>query len=71
MKTAGIILIVLGLLGFVVTGISFTTEETVVDVGPLEVEQEKERSVPFTPLAAGGAVAVGIGLVVAGTRREA
>lgn len=70
MRTVGIILIILGILGFVVTGISFTTEEEVADLGPVEVERQEERTIPITPLAAGGAVAVGIGLLVAGQRRE-
>lgn len=70
MKAIGIILIVLGILGFAVTGISFTTDEKVMDVGPLEVEREKERTIPFTPLASGGAIVIGIGLVVLGRRRD-
>jgi hypothetical protein len=70
MKTVGVILIVLGILGFAVTGISFTTEEEVADVGPVEVNREEERSIPFTPLASGGAIVVGIGLVIAGRRRD-
>lgn len=70
MRTAGIILIVIGILGFAVTGISFTTGQEVIDVGPLEVVREKERTIPFTPLAAGGAVVVGIGLLVAEGRRS-
>lgn len=71
MKTAGIVLIVIGILGFAVTGISFTTGEEVIDIGPLEVVREKERTIPFTPLAAGGAVVIGIGLLVADRRRAA
>jgi len=71
MKSVGVILIVLGLLGFAVTGISYTTSEQVVDVGPLEVQREEEQNLPVSPIAAGGAVLVGIGLVVAGRRRDA
>lgn len=70
MKIAGTILIILGLLGFIVSGVSFTTDEEVADVGPVEVEKEEERSIPITPVAAGGAVVVGIGLVVVGVRRD-
>jgi hypothetical protein len=34
-RTLGIILIVLGIAAFVFQGISYTTEEKVLDVGPL------------------------------------
>jgi hypothetical protein len=65
----GIVLILLGILGFVVPRITFTQTETVVDVGPLEVQAERERSIPIPDIAAGAAVVAGIALVVAGTRR--
>lgn len=71
MKTAGIVLIVIGILGFAVTGISFTTGQEVIDMGPVEVVREKERTIPFTPLAAGGVLVVGIGLLIADRRRTA
>lgn len=69
MRTLGIVLIVLGILGFIVGGISFTTEETVADVGPLEVEAERTRTIPITPIASGVAVLAGVVLVIAGARR--
>lgn len=70
MRTIGVILIVLGILGFIVDNVSFSTEEQVVDVGPVEVERQQERSIPITPVAAGGAILVGAGLVVVGSRRS-
>lgn len=70
MRTLGIILIVLGILGFLTEAISFTTEEQVMDLGPLEVERQEERTVPVTPIASGAAVVVGIGLVAVSGRKE-
>lgn len=70
MRIVGVALIVLGLLGFFVTGISYTTEEDVANVGPVEVEKQEERTIPITPVAAGGAVVLGIGLLVIDRRRE-
>ena len=70
MRTIGIILIVLGILGFIVDNISFTTDEQVVDAGPVEIERQEERSIPITPVAAGGAILIGTGLVVVGSRRK-
>ena len=70
MRTIGVILIVLGILGFIVDNVSFTTDEQVADVGPVEIEKQEERGFPVTPWAAGGAIVIGGGLVVAGMRRE-
>lgn len=70
MRTLGVILIILGLLGFIFEGITFTQEEEVADVGPLELQQEEQRTVPITPIASGVAVVAGIALVVVDSRRE-
>lgn len=72
MKTAslmGVLLIVLGLGAFVYRGFSYTTKEKVLDLGPIEASKEETHSVPIPPIAAGMAVAGGIVLVIAGTRR--
>lgn len=69
MKIIGIILIVLGLLGFIFGGISFQQEEEVADLGPLEIEREETRTIPITPIASGAAVVAGIALVVVGSRK--
>lgn len=52
MQKIGIGLVVLGLVGLLVSSISFSTQETVVDAGPLEVEREQEQSVPIPRTAA-------------------
>jgi hypothetical protein len=69
-RIIGIVLICLGLLGFVLEGISFTTEDTVADIGPVEVEQQERRSIPFTPLASGIAIVIGGGLVYVGRKKS-
>lgn len=69
-KAIGVILIVLGILGFLVSGISFTTTEEVADVGPVEVEREEERSIPIGPIASGVAVVAGASLLFIGARDD-
>lgn len=64
MQKIGIGLIVLGLVGLLVSSISFSTQETVVDAGPLEVEREKEQSVPIPQTAAIVVALAGGALVV-------
>ncbi len=70
MKAIGIVLIVLGLVGLLWGGITWTDRDTVLDVGPLEVTTEERETLPFPPIAGGIAVAVGAALLIAGTRRR-
>ena len=68
--TIGIVLILLGIAGFVVPRIDFTTEETVIDAGPIEVEAEQRRTITIPDVAAGAAVASGIVLTIVGAARR-
>lgn len=70
MRTLGVLLVIAGIVGFLVTGVSYTTTENVVDMGPLQVEREQERSLPITPVASGILVVVGGALIVVGMRQE-
>lgn len=65
MKTIGIILIVLGIVMLVVRGISYTSEEKVADIGPLEINKKDKKSVGWPMYAGGIAVVAGIALVLA------
>ena len=69
-RTIGIILIVLGIAVFVLQGISYTTEEKVLDVGPLEVTQEKSNTIPLPPVLGAIALLGGIGLVALGGKKS-
>lgn len=60
----GIILIVLGAVGLVVQGVSYTTREKVVDIGDLHVTAEKENTIPIPAIAGGVALAAGIVVVM-------
>lgn len=68
MKTIGIVLVVLGIIGLVYGGISWTQRETVVDLGPLEVTADQRESVPIPPIAGGVALALGTVLLLTGRR---
>ena len=50
MKTFGIVLIILGIVMMVITGINVVTKEKVVDVGPLEVNKEEKTPVNWSPI---------------------
>jgi hypothetical protein len=69
MKAAGVLLIVIGLVGLLWGGISWTQEEQVLDVGPVEVNQQTEKTLPIPPIAGAVAVLAGAGVLIAGRRR--
>ena len=64
----GIALIILGVVAFAYQGITYTTQEKVIDMGPLQATIEKKETIPLTPLLGGLALAGGIVLLVAGAR---
>ncbi len=70
MKTIiGVALIVVGGIILAVGGISWTQEETVLDVGPLQVTAEERESLPLPPLVGGVVLAAGVVLLLAGRRK--
>jgi uncharacterized protein YjeT (DUF2065 family) len=62
-RLAAIVLIVLGVVALVYPVITYTTRETVLDVGPLTVTTEEEKRIPLAPILGGTAVAIGVGLL--------
>lgn len=64
----GIVLILLGIIGFAVGGFSFTHEKKDVDLGPLQVSHEQKKTVPIPPILSGIALVGGIALVAVGAR---
>ena len=69
MKTLGIVLIIAGIIMFLITGISYTTEETLIDAGPLQLSADKEQSIAWPPYAGGIAVIAGFVLLVVGKKK--
>jgi hypothetical protein len=66
----GIALIALGLIALVYQGITYTTREKVVDLGPLKISAQKEKTIPLPPILGGLALAGGIVLVVVASRKS-
>ncbi len=64
-----IILIAIGIMAFGYQGISYTTKENVVDLGPLKVTTEKTRTLPLPPIVGGIALVGGIVLLVMGRKK--
>jgi hypothetical protein len=64
----GILLVVVGIIGFAAGGISFTHQKKDVDMGPLQVSHNQTKTVPISPILSTIALIGGIGLVVVGAR---
>ena len=63
------VLIVLGLAALIFRGFSYTTEEEVLDVGPIEATAEREHRVAVPEIAGIAAIVIGGFLVFIGRRR--
>ena len=65
-----IILIALGVIALGYQGITYTTKEKVIDIGPLKVTEEKTKTLPLPPVAGAIALVGGIVLLVVGSRKS-
>ena len=67
-KMIGFILIALGIFGLAWGGITYTTREKVVDIGPIHATRDETHMVPLPPIAGAVALIGGIMLLVAGRK---
>jgi hypothetical protein len=67
-KTVGVILIVLGLVGLAWGGFNYTTREKVIDIGPIHATREETHNVPFPPIAGALALVGGVVLLAVGRK---
>jgi hypothetical protein len=67
----GIALIIIGIVILAWPVISYTTTDTIVDLGPVEVTSEDEEHIALPPILGGAAIAGGIGVLLLGGRRRA
>ncbi len=61
-KTVGIVLIAIGIIMMVYTGFNYVTKEKVVDLGPIEINAEKNHNIQWPPVV--GLVLITGGIVV-------
>jgi hypothetical protein len=71
MTVVGTALIVLGLVALVYQGITYTSRETVLDVGPLHATADRQKTLPLSPVLGVVALAGGVALLIAGARTRA
>jgi hypothetical protein len=66
----GIVLIIIGIVGFAVGGFSFTHEHQDAKIGPMQIEHQQTSTVPIPPILSTIAVVGGIGLVIVGAKSK-
>ena len=67
-KLLGTILIVLGLIGILWGGFSYTTQKKVLDIGPIQATREKTHEVPVPPIAGAVSLIAGIAFLASNKR---
>ena len=71
MKSAtliGVLLIVLGIGALAYQGFTYTSEEKILDIGPIEATKETTKTIPLPPIVGALSLIGGIVLVVTGAR---
>lgn len=71
MRIAGIVLIIVGLIGLAYGGITYTRRRDTVSIGPITATVNQRETFPISPIAGAVALVAGIGLLMAGSRRRA
>jgi len=70
MTIIGTTLIVLGVVGLIYGGITYTSSKDVIDMGPMHVQVDQKKQIPLSPIAGAVAVAAGVVLILVGRRRS-
>lgn len=66
----GLILIIPGALALTYHGITYTSREKILDLGPFQASAETRKTIPLPPLFGGLALAGGIVMVIAGRKKS-
>ena len=67
---AGIALIVLGIVALAHQGITYTSREKIIDIGPFQATADTQKTIPLSPLLGGLALAGGVVLLVVRAKKS-
>jgi hypothetical protein len=70
-KIMALVLIALGIFAFVYQGISYQSQDRVVDLGPLHVTAERTHTLPLPPIAGAVALLGGVALLIFDRKKSA
>jgi hypothetical protein len=68
---AGLLLIVLGIVGLIYQGIGYTKRKDVLDIGPIHATKDTHETIPIPPVLGGIALVGGIALLLVGAKSPA
>lgn len=71
MKVLGVLLIVAGVIMLIFRGFNFTQEKKIIDIGPVEVNKQEQKTVAWPIWAGGIAIAAGAVVLLAGNKKSA
>ena len=70
MRISGIILVILGVIGLIYGGITYTRHRDTVSLGPLTATVQQRETIPISPIAGVIALIAGAGLIAGGSRKR-
>ena len=65
----GIILIIVGIIGFAYGGLGWNTQKKDAQLGPIEITHREKHGIDFPPILSGICLVGGIALVIVGSRQ--
>ena len=65
----GIVLIVIGVIALAYSGITYTSHDKVIDLGPLQVSADRKHTIPIPPILGGLALVGGLVLLISGYKK--
>lgn len=71
MKTAsiaGILLVIVGIIGLAYQGITYTRQKHIADIGPIHAEKTEHTTIPISPVLGAIALIGGIALIAVGAK---
>ena len=66
---SAVILICIGIAALGYQGITYTTSEKIVDIGPVQMSADKTRTIPLPPIVGAITLVSGIGLLILGNKK--
>jgi hypothetical protein len=66
----GIVMIVLGIGSLIYKGVTYTSQDNIIDIGPIEASFDRQKTIPLSPVLGGLTLAGGIALIIIGRRKS-